>query len=677
MINCYVKTITGYEWRKAYSPAEYHAQEKKYTKKYCETFLTFDIETSTYAYIQDTMKELTYQSFMYLWQIGIEDDVIIGRTWDELLEFLNRVYFEFGDDKKIVIYVHNLAYEWQFMKTFFEWKDVFAIDDHVVLKCATDKFEFRCSYKLSNMNLEKFVENTPGHYLIKGKDDLDYKKLRTPSTPLTPKEYGYAYNDVGALWHAINHLLKEDTLESIPITSTGYVRRECRLACRNKEDRKTFKSSILDMTMYNLCIDAFRGGNTASNRYLCNMIIDNVHSFDIASSYPYVMMSCEFPHGKFMYTSIKSIGELTKYNKKFCTLGRYIFKNIRLKDINEPVPYLSFSKCQKADKNSLCYNGRVMESEYIETALTNIDFDIVNRMYDYDELYVYDFHFARKRLLSKELRKTIMKYFTDKTMLKDVEGQEYFYSRQKNKLNAIYGMCVSHILRDTYRYDSITHTISMIEAGDEDRQKEMDKYNDSWNSFLCFQWGVFVTAYARARLQQAIDIIGTDVVYCDTDSVKYIGDHDMELEALNREVIDNEKYVDIPYHVVRDGEKVYMGVWDKEKDYERFITLGAKKYAYEQYDKKGNLKLGVTVSGLSKENAPKELEEKGGLEAFTIGTIFHNAGRVSAKYVDCNTHYITVNGEDIKTGSYVSLLDTTYTLGITDTMLNIINTCQA
>lgn len=671
------KTIDGYVIEHAYEPKEYIAKSYEVGKKYSMQFMTFDIETSTYQYIDNATQELAYETFMYLWQICIENDVIIGRTWDDLMWFLDMTYDRFETDgKRIVIYVHNLAYEFQFMKCFFEWEDVFAIDEHVVLKCITDKFEFRCSYKLSNMSLEKFIENTPNHYYIKGVDDLDYRKLRTPSTVLTPTENGYAYNDVRALWHSVNHLLEEDTLETIPITSTGYVRNDCRKACRNKEDRKDFKRSILDMQLYNLCIDCFRGGNTASNRYLTNMIIENVKSYDISSSYPYVMMSCEFPHGKFMSATIKSKKELIRYNSKFCTLGRYTFINLRLKDNATPIPYLSYSKCQKADNNALCYNGRVMKAEFVVTALTNVDFDIMDRMYEYDELYIEDFHFSRKKLLSKELRKTIMKFFTDKTVLKGVEEMEYFYSRQKNKLNAIYGMCVAHIIRDLYKYDSAEHTIRMVERSEEDYEKDMEKYNTSFKSFLCFQWGVFVTAYARARLQELIDIIGIDVVYCDTDSVKYIGDYDKEIDELNINVYKRESEVDVQYHVDHKGESVYMGVWDKEKPYERFITLGAKKYAYEQLDKNGKLKLGVTVSGLSKKNAPKELKEMGGLEKFRNGTVFHNAGRVSASYVDCGIHTIDVNGEKILTGSFVTLLDTTYTLGITDTMLNIIDSCR-
>lgn len=667
MIECLVETINGLKTEYAYSYDEYNYNFNIYGdgKKYSKNFITFDIETSKYNKGNEDI-----ETFMYIWQACIDDDVVFGSTWEEFKRFLDRCYNRMNTSKKIVIYIHNLSYEFQFMKNFFEWEDVFATDEHVILKACTDKYEFRCSYKLSNMSLEKFIENTPRHFYIKG-SDFSYNKLRLPGDILEKEEYGYCYNDVRGLYHSIMHKLEEDTLESIPLTSTGYVRRDCRNALRGREYRKQFKKSEIDLEMYKKLLRAFRGGNTASSRYFANMIIDNVKSYDISSSYPYVMMSYEYPNGPFMYTSIDSRDTLDKYNRKYCTIAEYSFINLRLKNKYAPIPYVSISKCNKADSDALVYNGRVLEGRFFEMTLTNVDFEIIDRMYEYDKMYVDDFYFARKKLLPKPLREQILKYFTDKTTLKGIDEMYYFYMKQKNKLNAIYGMSVSHIVHENYMFDTKYFTITRDAMSEERENNELKKYFKSRNSFLCFQWGVWVTAYARARLQELIDIIGIDVVYCDTDSVKYIGDYESEIEKINRNVIERENDVDVLFHVQHEGEKVYMGVWDKEKPYDRFVTLGAKKYAYEQ-----NGKLGVTVSGLNKENAPIELQEKGGLEAFKNGTVFTNAGRVSATYVDTKIHTLKINGVEIVNGSYVTLLDTTYTLGITDTMLSIINSCK-
>ena len=666
MYSCSSLTIDGYKDVIAYSFNDsnfYDDIHSKYsTKKYCG-FCTFDIETSRY---QKSLDE--YESFMYISQICIEDKVIFLRTWNEVVKTLECINNCLGTGT-LVVYVHNLAYEFQFMKDFFNFTNIFSIDEHTILKATTDSdIEFRCSYKLSNMNLLKFIENTPHHFFVKAKDDLDYSVLRTPKTNLTSVELGYCYNDVRALYHSIAHLLEDDTLDTIPLTSTGYVRRECRQACRNKEDRKRFKDSIINVRMYKHLRKAFRGGNTASSRFHTNEIIKNVFSYDEASAYPYAMMMYDYPVGRFKKASIESNDELFFYNAKYCTIATYHFINLRLRNKLEPIPYLSYSKCEGVDKEAVCYNGRVISAMTLTTTVTNIDFKLIDRMYEYDEIYIENFYYCKKKKLSKELRKVIMKFYYDKTTLKGNDEMKYFYQKQKNKLNSIYGMFVSQLIRDEYIFDVKENRLKKIEKTLAREVDDMNKYNSSYNSFLNYQCGVFVTSYARMMLQELIDVIGIDVIYCDTDSVKFIGNHIAEIEALNRKRIEMIEKLDIPCYVDFDGKRYYMGIFEREKPYDEFITLGAKKYAYVQ---KG--KIGVTVSGLNKKNAPIELAAKGGLKAFKKNTVFKNSGRITVEYHHDKKHFITVNGEKILTGSYINMFDTTYTLGINDTMLNIID----
>lgn len=669
---CECKTISGYDIALAYDYSEFTNDIiPTYYKN--RSFLTFDIETSTYY----RKEQDDYISFMYRFQLCDGENVIFGSKFTEFVDLLEEYRSKW--DSKVIVYIHNLAYEFQFMKNYFKFTDVFSLDEHTVLKAVSGDIEFRDSYKLSNMSLEKFTENTPNSYFIKGKGDLDYKKLRFPGDKLTNRENGYCYNDVYCLHKDIEHMLLEDDLNTIAMTSTGFLRRECRKAMRNKSDRNLFKKSILDLETYEMLADGFRGGNTASSRFHTNVILEDVHSYDISSSYPYVMMTYEFPCGKFMKATIDDYETLLKYNKKYCTLARYSFTNLRLKNNREPIPYISHSKCFGISKDALCYNGRVLTASHAEMTLTNVDFDIIDHMYEYDDLYIDGFRFSRKQKLPKSMRKLIMEYFEKKTTLKNVEGQEYFYTKSKNKLNAFFGMCVTAIIREVYQYNPDSFHIYELSKTPEEREKDLEKFNTSWNSFLLYQWGVWITAYARARLQRAIDLVGIDVVYVDTDSVKFIGDHDEVFAAINKEVTALEN--DMKFHVKHKGKEIYLGVWDKEPGYVRFKTLGAKKYAFEQWhvDKKTKekeLRLGVTVSGLNKENAPAELKAMGGLEEFRNGKVFYNSGRVSAHYVDQNIRHYNIKGHNVEVGSYVSLVDTTYTLGITDTMLSIINACQ-
>lgn len=636
-------------------------------KMYQRHPMTFDIETSKIP--KDS--EGHYEAFMYIWQVCIEGNVVFGRRWEELQEFMQKVVdaYKLSEEERVVVYVHNLSFEFQFIQDYFNFIDVFAMASRSILTAKTPHLEFRCSYKLSNMSLAKFIENTPNTIHYKGIDDLDYSTVRTPDTPLTEVELGYCFNDVKGLYECVMELLKEDNIATIPLTSTGYVRRDCRNAMnKNKNNRKMFLRSRLTLLQYKLLRECFRGGNTAGDRYLTNLILKNVGSYDLSSSYPFQMIARDYPLGKWNYGVIKNLETLEEYNKKYCTIARYTFKNIHLRE-EKPIPYIPQSKCLALGDDREIYNGRILHADFLTISMTNIDFDIVREQYEYDEIAVEEFHYSRKGLLPKELRDTIMYYFEKKSKLKGDEEHYYEYMKSKNKLNSIYGMTVTNILNTEIEYHDGEYTEKKMT--EEEMQVALDKYYKNHRSFLNYSWGVFVTAYARRELEDGLNIAGLDTIYCDTDSVKYIGDHDKEFEAynerLNRECL--EKGV-VNYAEV-NGKRYYMGIFDKEHGYDEFITLGAKKYAFLQ-----NGRLGITVSGLSKKKGAEELEKKGGLRRFQRNEVFYNSGRTIAQYNSAKVHEITVDGCTFSTAANLAIVDTTYTLGISDTMLDIIERLQ-
>ena len=639
------------------------------TKRYIEHLMTFDIETST---IEKT--DGSFEGFMYHWQVCIDGYVCFGRTWKEFLTFLrkmNRALKNFDENHKLVCYIHNFSYEFQFLYSWIKLENVFAIDKRKPLKAISKEFniEFRCSYLLSNMNLEKFIENTPNAHYFKGSGDLDYHKILTPQTNLTMSELGYCFNDVMGLYEAVIHLLKEDTLTTIPLTSTGYVRRECRINMRkNKKNRKQFIELRLDDKLYQLCKDSFRGGNTASNRYKTNFINYDVSSYDMSSAYPYAMISGLYPITPFQEETITSLDMLDDYNNRYCTLAYYSFENVKLKK-GVPFPYIPYSKCiefiaPSYDTNfkgkECCYNGRVLEADFIKIAMTNYDYQIFINQYEYDQenVRVEDFYYSHKGFLPQELIDTVIEFFTLKSQLKGIEQKEYEYMKSKNKLNSLYGMIVTDIIRQENLFND------QWEKGE---NSTLDDYYSKRNNFLTYQWGLFVTAICRSNLQKAIDKIGLDCVYIDTDSVKYVGNHDEVFEQINQEMIAWCSDNDIINSVKVGNQKYFLGLYDREKGYDEFVTLGAKKYAFKQ-----NNKIGITVAGLNKISGAKELKEKGGLSKFKIGTEFINSGRKTVYYNDDKKHFITVQGCKIENASNIALVDTTYTLGMTDVMLSIL-----
>lgn len=648
----------------------------KHQTAYLSDFATFDIETTTYQ-MSIIDNEPQYNAFMYQWQFCIDDKVIMGRTWEEFLELLEklRIGLNLSHAHYFVIYVHNLPFEFQFFRNFVNCTNVFALERRKVVKClVNDSFEFRCSYKLSNMSLQKFVSSTPGALYWKKGGDLDYKKIRTPKTPLTNEELAYCYNDVRGLREAIEHLLhsEKDTLASIPMTSTGYVRREFRSAINtNPRNHYIFRDLRLRPFEYALLKTATRGGNCHCNPTMSGAVdernvFEDVDSYDMSSAYPAVMTQCKFPMSPFLKrdNKLSIIDKLIK-NGKHALIIDCVFYNLSIKTLST-VPYIPKAKSTKL-WNERIDNGRVLSAEFCGMVLTDIDWKIIKSQYDFTHVDILNLYSAKYDYLPLELREMVMEQYNNKCKLKF--GDPYLYNKYKNKINADFGMMLTDICRREITYDSKSKE-NPFTLEPWDIEGSMEKYYSSRNSFLSYQWGVWVTAHCRNRLQKAIDKVGIDAIYCDTDSLKFLGNHDSDFEELNEEILNEAKNCQLltSCDVIDPNGKNHhyqLGIWEKEKSYKTFKSLGAKKYGYT-YPNDPNFH--ITVAGLSKSKGAEWLTKHGGMKKFRCDTIIPAgaSGRTVSSYIDYNEpHILNFQGEKILTGSAIAIYETSYTFSIT------------
>lgn len=660
-----VYNLSDFPWDDL-SPLAFKTRRKiKKPEYYLREFVTFDIETTSIAGDEP-------YGFMYHWQMCIAGKILCGRTWDECMEAFEKLEEIYRTDitRNLVVYVQNLGFEFQFMTDFIAdkwgWNELFAVKSRKPLRAlAKNGLQFRCSYLLSNMSLEYMTKLELKVKHLKQVGDLDYDKVRTPSTYLTDEEMSYCICDVLGLWEYINARMEDegDNLESIPMTSTGYIRRKCRRASEKETGyRDMFKSLKMTKQFYEICKEAARGGDTHANRHLSGKIIEGVESYDVQSSYPYVMCCKKFPMTKFEpYGAVETRKEFNELLETKACLFRVLVENVRVKE-EFASPYLSESKCIKYGKPVLD-NGRILKASFIYAAMTDIDWEIFREQYTFDEttLTIGDMYIADYGYLPESIRKVIIELFRAKSELKskrdkyDKDSEEYSdldyqYGKTKNLLNGIFGMMYTDPVRAT-----------IIWNGEEwkeekpDIQKSLDKFWNSRNSFLYYPWGIWTTAHARKHLAELVKAAGNEnVIYCDTDSAKG-ADFDIEAiekmnESISKEARDHEAYAYV------DGTYYDMGIYDHDESYERFITLGAKKYAYE---KKG--KLHITISGVRKGGA----DELKNLENFKTGFIFTESAGNEFRYNASNIHTINLSGEKIKTASNIAVLPGTYTIGIT------------
>ena len=622
-------------------------------KEYLDIITAFDIETTNLP---------NGQNIMYIWQFqyGL-DYTVVGRRWEDYFTFLERIRKRLPGKARLVVYVHNLSYEFSYLKGlyFFEKDEVFCTESRKILWCSMfDQIEYRCSYFLTNSSLAQFTKQMRVKDLKQSGLEFDYSKLRYPWTPLSDQEMLYCVNDVRGLVEALYRKLKStgDTVLTVPLTATGYVRRRCREAMGEYNFRQ-LKEMLPDEEVYCLLREAYRGGNTHANRYYVGDIVEDVKSMDIVSSYPAVMIQCDYPMSKFYLQPEMEYDEMLDliYKHHQAVLMRVAFWDIDLKDIMTGCPYLSRDKCRNI-VNGVYDNGRILKADYLETTVTDPDWRIIQNMYKWSACNPFRVYAASYKRLPDMLLDVIREYYRKKTELKGVseDSEDYFiYQLNKEQLNSVYGMTATDPVKDVCEFIADAQAEDLFQMTDRPLEELLKESNRK--AFLNYAWGVWVTAHARARLQEAIDLAGNNFVYCDTDSVKYTGD--LDLREFNGERI-AECYQYNGYAVDRNGEVHYLGVFELDGEYHKFATLGAKKYVYTDL----NDKLHITIAGVNKKLGAEEL---GRIENFKEGFVFYKAGGTESHFNDNINEDIIIDGRKVHISDNIVITNGSYTLGIT------------
>ena len=661
--------------------------------EYLDTFATFDIETSK---IEIGAQE---HAFCYVWMMYFKafDLMVTGRTMDEYAEFLTalkdhlRMY--------LVCYVHNLSHEFQFLSGIYDFSndEVFAVKSRKVCKCLMmGKYEFRCSAILSNMSLALYTKKYGVKHQKLSGDEYNYDLVRYPWTPLTDKEWEYCTNDVVGLSECIDVELQvsKTNIADIPLTSTGFVRKDLKSAMR-LVSHNLIPSMQPSFNVYLMLREAFRGGDVHANRYYANMLVPDVHSYDRSSSYPDVLCNCLFPMSAFYPIKDLSDENIIRLQKsRKALLLRIMIKDCRLKNPRWPSPYLARHKCEILESDTGSYpcrfdNGRILQAPLLITTVTDIDYGIISEQYA-GEYTIIDGYYARYGPLPFPFLDCVRMYYSRKTALKGDKEKAAYYEKEKNKLNSCYGCTAQDPVKVSTLYLSGSWLAAdSVDAPDDLRQNVEALYAEyTRKAWSLYAWGVWCTSLARLRLYEGVKLVSrqrpdadairegchSDFVYCDTDSVKYVGSVDWTAynEQRRRDSIEHGAYADDA-----KGERHYMGVYEHDGDYHRLLCLGSKKYITEDED--GSLH--CTISGVSKQKGPIEIQQRGGIKELVYskyGTFtFYDAGGTELKYNDEKDYgWIRIDDHDLHITRNVAILDSMYTLGMTEEYYLLLSMCQ-
>jgi hypothetical protein len=669
--------------------SQFEIREIKTNKKvtYLNIESAFDIETTSY------INEGEKSAFMYIWMfgLGLGKEIFYGRTWEEFLDLCERLqhYFGLNENRRLVIYVHNLGYEFQFMCNYFTWENVFAINERKPIKALCSYgIEFRDSYILSGYSLANTAKNLTTHKVRKLEGDLDYSLIRHQSTQLTDKELGYCSNDIEIILAYINEqIVQYSDITKIPLTNTGRVRKYVKDNCyyTNTNHRKSnrgkyqrYRQIMSDLTLdkptYIQLKRAFMGGFTHSNPNHTNKTLENVASIDLTSSYPTVMLADKFPMSRAKELNISSVEELKKAMSLYCLV--FDLKLEGLRNTLKYESYISESKCFKMVK-PVVNNGRVYDAELIETTITDVDFNIIEKVYEWDKISIANVRGFVKAYLPKSIIESILNLYQDKTTLKGVEGKEVEYLLSKGMLNSVYGMCVTDVVKDEHVFND-TWGVERVDV-----DEKIDEYNKSKNRFLFYPWGIWVTAYARRNLWTAILNIGDDYIYSDTDSIKMLNfdEHKEYVEKYNKHI--GKKLADMMEHYKLNvellapktiqGKAKPLGIWEFEGNYSYFKTLGAKRYLVKE-----NGEFHLTVAGLSKKNGINHMVNICGGDTEQVFNIFNDnlyipadkTGKMTHTYIDTEKEMFVVDYDGVEervlTLSGIHLEPCDFTLSISE-----------
>ena len=576
----------------------------------CTDILTFDIETSnlyrdesgkTFRYEKgnsaDYWNDLEKFAIPYIWQFSYNDKVYYGREFKDFLKVLK----DLDPGVQYIIWVHNLSFEFVFLQNIIKFQGVFAREPHKPIKADYKNIQFRCSYTLTNLSLEKWGDQL-GVPKLSG--TLDYDLYRTPLTPLFDFELDYAEQDCIVVFAGIkDHLKKYKTVWDIPLTSTGKVRKELKKILNKDDDyMKEIKRCIPnDAQQYKLFQTVFAGGYTHGNRkYVGDLVKGQIHHVDIASSYPFVMCAKRFPYDRWGYIGT-GLPDPSTFERRAYIIKLH-FTGLKC------ISWNTYIQAAKSRGSGFVYdNGRILSADELYITVTEQDYITICNNYVWDSIESMGTYTCRKKFLPPILVNFILDLYKNKTELKGFpEGspEDELYKISKQYINSVFGMGVTSLFQSDVVFDqNALDEWTIQEISEEKVNTKLEKLKIWYDKryFVSYPAGCWITAYARRRLWECIERCDADLLYTDTDSLFYLGDYDWSWfnERAAEELMEACKEGNLDFNKTRPKDKKGiehpLGVLDFEPDCDQFKTLGAKKYIEHRDDQ-----LFMTVAGINK-----------------------------------------------------------------------------
>lgn len=586
--------------------------------------MCLDIETSK------VVVDGNYLPFITSIQVYFEDKYYLFRKPTEFMQWLLKLKADYGlnENRVLKIFIHNEKYDMSYLAPYFKKyldgePEIWLEGEAKINYYKQDFVEVIDTLALSNRSLDKWSKDLNTKHQKKV-GYYDYSKVIFQDTPLSAEEMEYDKMDVVVLHECIQRQLElyNDTLLTMPMTSTSYVRRFTRVESQSNDVnvkgkkwynyRKIyFYDTKLSLQQKDKCVEAFAGGYTHGNRFLKDTILQNVLHVDFTSFYPSQLRTQKFPIGRpkvlpSRWFKVNDLIDRCNENDEIAVVD-VLIANAELRNMDHPMPYLASAKIKAVNDTKIVKdNGRIVKLEgIVKYTCTNKDLEIIRKQYKCKIKITAGIIFEAG-FLPSELLNAIDKLFFDKSHLKNEHkrlekelGKMHPETIEaminlgiaKKSLNSVYGMFATKP-RDTevVNYDGINFSVNQPYTPEEDLQK----HYDNWNNFLAYQIGIMVTAFARYELFEAMELFDLkDILYSDTDSFFVLD------KPGYKEKIDQFNALHAKYSVHVDGTDIYYDQLDFEPYCYYFKHLHAKCYGQITKNKSGEYELSVTIAGVT------------------------------------------------------------------------------
>ena len=634
--------------------------------------------------------------------------LVYGRKPSQLAYCMEKIkeVNKLDENNKILIFCHNLSYDYTYFHGFLQDQfsepgELLAVGSHRIITYTIAGLEFRDSLKVSQKSLYKWGKDL-GVKHPKLIDLIDYGQTRYQDSELYKNDWRYMFRDVITLDECIAKQLDiwQDFTKNMPLTSTGYIRRETRKEFKkHKANKDYFRKKALNLELYRYCKTEAAGGLTHGNRFYAEHTVDieeirrklgrkdiSIRHRDFVSHYPSQQITKYCPGSQFaLYydceqdekRKILHVDDLLNLDK--CILVSIQIWGLKLRD-GITIPYAQECKLQAGEKEKLdlvCDNGRVLEmlSGSSVVVLNEHDLKWYKKLYTFKYKIIKVFT-ASRAPFPKYLTNTVRKYFIKKTELKSVVKQvkkehgdnsiEYIAAKineqiSKGMLNGIFGMTMTDPVRVKYFECDDGRWDKEVLSGEE-IEKRLNKYYSGKKNFNNYELGCWTTSHARDELMDFAELIGWGyILYTDTDSLFYISTPEIEekIEARNKQFRDED---DINgWYIEVNGKRVYFNQFDDEnEDIIQFRFLHAKCYAYVTSDGE----LHATIAGVPERHGDTtRVSELGSIHELTPGKVFKECGGTITKYPPkgetVKPRIETVNGHDLEVSSYALIENST------------------